>query len=286
MTKKLAVAVIHGMGKQENSPNAGSDELSFSKDLHKQVRRVVGGDDFDQSVEWREIYWADILQTRQSKYFNKIAGMTDFDSLRQFVMFNLSDAASYRKMPRTSSDQTYKKIHGRIDGVIKELSMSVGPDAPLVIIAHSLGGHIMSNYVYDMQKAIKDGRKGATTAMRRMHTVTRLFTFGCNIPVFVFAYPESDVTPIDYPGSGLPSNQRTKPWWVNFYDRDDVLGFPLAQTSPDYKKLKTKNELADIEVNSGSILTAWNPISHNLYWKDEDVYRPIGLKIASLINEN
>ena len=51
MTKKLAVAVIHGMGKQEKSPNAGSDELSFSKDLHKQVRRVVGGDDFDQSVE-------------------------------------------------------------------------------------------------------------------------------------------------------------------------------------------------------------------------------------------
>lgn len=286
MSKKLAVAVIHGMGKQEKDDDAGSDVLTFSKDLHRRVRSVVGGGDFDQAVEWREIYWADVLQNRQSDYFDKISGMTDFDSLRQFVMFNLSDAASYRKMSRTSADQTYGKVHDRIDDVIKELSDAVGPDAPLVIIAHSLGGHVMSNYIYDMQKKISRGRSGAPTKMRRMQTVSRFFTFGCNIPVFVFAYPEESVSPIAYPGSGLPESDQTKPWWVNFYDRDDILGFPLAPTSPDYTSLLSRNELADIEVNSGNILTAWNPMSHNAYWKDEDIYRPIGLKIASLIEGN
>ena len=283
MTKKVAVAVIHGMGAQRKDPDAGSDELSFSKDLHKYVRRVVGNDDFDGGVEWREIYWASVLQDRQDDYYDKIKGMTDFDALRRFVMFNLSDAASYRKTSSRGSDQTYKLVHDRVKKVLKELAQAVGPDAPLIIIAHSLGGHVMSNFIYDMQKTIFQGRKGAATALELVQTVSRIFTFGCNIPVFVFAYPEKDVTPIRYPGAGLPVPLQIKPWWVNMYDRDDVLGFPLAETSPKYREMADKNELFDAQVNVGSILTSWNPVSHNAYWKDEDVYRPIGLKIASLI---
>ena len=283
MTKKVAVAVIHGMGAQRKNAGAGSEELSFSKDLHKQVRRVVGQDDFDTAVEWREIYWASVLQKRQDDYYDRIAGMTDFDALRRFVMFNLSDAASYRKISSRGADQTYGLVHARVKAVIKELASEVGPDAPLIIIAHSLGGHVMSNYIYDMQKAIFKGKSGAPTAMERMQTISRIVTFGCNIPVFVFAYPEEGVTPIRYPGTGLPAAQQVKPWWVNYYDRDDVLGFPLAATSPKYKDMADNNELFDGAVNVGSILTSWNPVSHNAYWKDEDVYRPIGLKIASLI---
>ncbi len=66
-------------------------------------------------------------------------------------MCNLSDAASYRKTGRRNGG-TYSAIHREIDEVVKDLAKDLGPDAPIVIIAHSLGGHIMSNYIYDQQK--------------------------------------------------------------------------------------------------------------------------------------
>ena len=94
------------------------------------------------------------------------------------------------------------------------------------------------NYIYDAQQENKNGT-GAATPIQRMETVAKFITFGCNIPVFVFAYPESDVRPIAYPGSKLPTRLKMKPWWYNYFDRDDVLGFPLRDVSPDTRRWRT-----------------------------------------------
>ena len=173
-------------------------------------------------------------------------------------------------------------VHKRVSGVIDALKDAVGDRAPLVVIAHSLGGHVMSNYIYDAQQENKNGT-GAATPIQRMETVAKFITFGCNIPVFVFAYPESDVRPIAYPGSKLPTRLKMKPWWYNYFDRDDVLGFPLRDVSPRYAAMANDNRLADVEINAGSILTSWNPLSHNAYWTDEDFYRPVALKLSALM---
>ena len=282
MAKTLAVAVVHGMGAQrKDNPDASAD-LSFSAGLHRQVRKIIGANDFDEKIAWREVYWANVLQERQDAYFAKIVGKTDFDMLRRFVMFNLSDAASYRQLPANNADETYKLVHARLDGVIGELKDDAGDKAPQVVIAHSLGGHVMSNYIYDAQQKNKAG-KGAKTPIQAMETVAKFITFGCNIPIFVFAYPENAVVPIAYPGSKLPTRLKMKPWWYNYYDRDDVLGFPLHDVSPKYRALATKNQLADVEINAGNILTSWNPLSHNAYWTDEDFYRPVALRLSALI---
>lgn len=108
-------------------------------------------------------------------------------------------------------------------------------------------------------------------------------TFGCNIPIFTFAYPADKVFPVAFPGTDLPASKRLKTWWYNFYDRDDVLGYPLAQTSPAYQALSDAKGLRDVSINAGSPFTSWNPLSHNAYWKDDDFYEPVSRLIKAFL---
>ena len=39
----------------------------------------------------------------------------------------------------------------------------------------------------------------------------------------------------------------------------------------------------DIQVNAGSILTSWNPLSHLGYWEDRDVVDPLVKDIRKLL---
>ena len=59
--------------------------------------------------------------------------------------------------------------------------------------------------------------------------------------------------------------------WLNFFDADDVLGWPLRPLSSAYAQMVT-----DVEVNASSgfvsdLLYAWNPLSHSQYWKTSAV---------------
>lgn len=273
-SKKVAVAVIHGMGSQGSTKHDQSDFPSFSAPLRSRVRREVGAGDFDTNVAWREIFWSDILQKRQENYLEDVKGALNYDGLREFVLCNLSDAASYRKSENDRNDNTYTEIHSRIDSVIKELSADVEKGAPLIILAHSLGGQIMSNYIYDNRKPDK-----ARSDFENLLTLGSFITFGCNIPIFVFAYEEDQIFPIKYPGTGLPEDKRVFPWWKNFFDKDDILGYPLAPICEKYRDMIDDGELAEYPIDSGGIFASWNPFSHNGYWKDRDFYRPVASTI-------
>jgi hypothetical protein len=267
MSKKVAVAVIHGMGSQGEHKPDPPGTLSFSSALFNILSREMG-DKFHQKVVWREIFWSDIMEKRQKDYLRTIKGATDADKIRGFVVCNLSDAASYRKSTG-QDDDTYEKIHATVTATIDDLAAQVDEGTPLVILAHSLGGHIMSNYIYDMTKPGAPRPAG----FRGLRSMAAFVTFGCNIPIFTFAYPEDKVAPIKYPGVDIAESRRLKAsWWRNYYDRDDVLGYPLRPTSPQYGQLKG---LKDIEINAGNWYQSWNPLSHNQYWTDREFYQPL-----------
>ena len=277
--KKLAIGVIHGMGSQGATQPPSSDTLTFSKDLARLVERDVGKAKFSTDVAWREIFWSDILQGRQVDYLKRIKRRTDFDDVRKFVLCNLSDASAYR--PTAGNDvDTYGAIHQRVRDTIAELEADCEPGAPLILLAHSLGAHILSNYIYVLSKDPGSVPSGFQQMKRLMFFVT----FGCNIPVFVFAYPAEEVTPIARPGTELPPAQTMNPWWYNFYDRDDVLGYPLKDIGPKYEALVNAGELRDVSVNAGSPLISWTPLSHNAYWKDADVVDPIRRLVRTALN--
>ena len=104
---KMAVVIIHGMGSQFTGTPLPSSAVTFSRELHKRVGRFVGPD--LNRVAWREIVWAHVLQPRQNRYLRKIKRRTGYDDVREFVVHNLSDAASYRKT-QDGSDKTYEAL--------------------------------------------------------------------------------------------------------------------------------------------------------------------------------
>ena len=268
MDAKLAVAVIHGIGSQANKTPEISDERTFSEGLYGKLARRLGRRRMARDVAWREVFWADVLEPRQEAYLARIGADTRYDRIRGFLVRSISDAASFQRR-QGEGDNAYDMIQERVRRTVADLNADTSDDTPLVVLAHSFGGHILSSYVWDMQR----GRgPGLPTPFQRMETVARFVTFGCNIPLFTFAYPPEAVTPIENPGR-TPTGGA--PWWVNYYDPDDVLAFPLAPIAPAYEAMAARGELSDVRMNAGGILRSWNPLSHDAYWTDKDFVRPV-----------
>ncbi len=268
MAIDVGVLVIHGMGSQKPD---------FADPIIKELSERISGLKKDaERVAWRSVYWADFLERRQMKYFNDAdrSGNLDFKGLRKFVLTALGDASAYQKV-ESKENTTYEEIHRRVRAEVEniyKIDMGSKPK-PLIVLAHSLGGHIMSNYIWDMQKLKNSG----LSPFERMKYLSGIITFGCNIPLFTFAY--KNVEPIKFPPTGLPAELKKKAKWFNYYDPDDVLGYPLRSINPGYKSVVTK----DIPINVGGIVTSWNPMSHGEYWTDNDLTKPVAKFIAGFL---
>ena len=284
MTADVAVAVIHGIGSQANKWPEVSSERTFSERLHKRLRRKLGRRRMER-VAWREVFWADVLGPRQERYLDAIEPLTRLRRTRGFLVESIADAAAFQRRQRTATgegdDQAYALIQDRVRATIADLNEDTSDDTPLVILAHSFGGYILSNYVWDMQQ----GALSPPTPFQRMETISRFVTFGCNIPLFTFHRPPEDVQPIRFPGRELPMHDRREPWWLNFYDRDDVLGYPLAPIGPRYQALADAGELHDLAINAGGVLRSWNPLSHEAYWTDPSFVRPVARVLKGLLDD-
>ncbi|PUB19159.1 hypothetical protein [Yoonia sediminilitoris] len=271
---KTGVIVIHGVGSSAHSRPANVDELSFSKDMARRVKRKLG-DQADQVV-WREVFWADILSVRQLAYLAEISDKTSSDVVRAFVLSAMSDGAAYRKTADRSL-AIYEQIHSRVETAVREIEKEIGPDGQLLILAHSLGGHIISNYIYDLQRfKICTGQGRFGSPLQNMSTVAGLMTFGCNIPIFLFAHKQEEIQPIDYPGGDLPEHRQIVTWWQNFYDKKDILAYPMGPSAPAYSKMVSGRYLRDVPVHLGSpSVQQWDPLSHGSYWDDVELITPV-----------
>lgn len=268
MSAEVGVVIIHGMGMQ-------SPEFA-DKTIRELARRIEKKGKDSSKVAWQRIFWADILDSRQLEYLRNAERMGDLDfkSLRKFIVTALGDAGAYQKV-ESSSNTTYEQIHDRIADAVNNLyeTRLDSKPKPLIVMAHSLGGHIMSNYIWDMQH-LKDS---SLSSFERMEKLAGMITFGCNIPLFTFAH--SKVEPIKFPGSKLSAELKKKAKWLNFYDPDDVLGYPLKAINADYRKVVSK----DIPINVGGIATSWNPMAHNGYWTDNDFTKPVAQYISKFV---
>ena len=208
--------------------------------------------------------------------------------LRKFVINSLGDAIAYLKRVDFQSPDVYGSIHEIVHNRVVELRAALGDeDKPLIVIAHSLGGVIMSNYIWDEQKHATDGQGLGGNPFEKMETLSAFFTFGCNISLVSLAY--DPILSIAFPPPGLsghfpaatPTTElQAAAKWVNFYDADDVLGYPLKDLSPTYGAAVKE----DVEINVGGILTSWNPASHGRYWTDRDLVRPVAQGIVDVLN--
>ena len=281
---QVALIAVHGMG--ETLP-------AYADGLMAQLRSRLGG--LAGQVTMRSVYYQGILHENQRQVWERTAaaGKVRYDALRKFVLYGLGDAAGLENRKEIPGS-VYELAQGEIADALLS-AHAVRPDMPVVFVAQSLGGQVLSSYLYDAQKAAAGRPVGAgiwrnvdawasgalgrpLTASERMvlggGTCAGLVTTGCNIPIFVAAHKEMDIIPIAPPTSLFK--------WINFYDPDDVLGWPLQPLSQGYRML-VEDRAINASGGIGSLLArSWNPLSHESYWEDAAVLDAIAAMLRRL----
>lgn len=257
LNKKFGILVLHGMGETPED---------YDKHLKSNLERELGPV-WDEAAYVRTYYQPGI-QKLQDKVWERMTDrhQLDWSKLRRFFLFSFSDAATLEHRSYTL-DGPYRQTHETILNALKFLRAElVDAKAPVILIAQSLGGEVISNYIWDAdaEKGIwteDDLKPGALDPderdFLRLKTKKLILTTGCNIPLFVSGFAQIEA--IQKPADTFR--------WFNYYDRDDPLGWPLKPLSDSYEAVVD----ADVEVNSGGFLTSWNPMSHSDYWKDREV---------------
>lgn len=276
MSKAVALITIHGMG---------DTERDYYVEFYDKIKKSLGEAAWAKVI-FKDIYYQDVLQGNQEAIFNKMRQQIDWMKLRKFLLFGFSDAASleYNKHTRGSPYfLTQKIILDAMDAIFDD---SEEQSIPVIIIAQSLGCHIISSYLWDADSTripsvgvwsvprddgVLDG--SPKDQFRRMKSLHCLYTTGCNIPIFVAGHKRIEAI--------RPPSPLFK--WHNFFDEDDVLGWPLKPLSSSYESL-----VEDIPINAGgglfgTIAASWNPFSHGQYWTDKEVIRHLAAAIKRII---
>lgn len=254
---KLAVAIIHGIGTQPAQFNSDGYHI-FAQGLISQLRLRLGNE--AEQVAFQSLYWADVLDDREFAYLENLkAEPVTWRWLRRAVTLFLGDASGYRKVSE-AYDTTYQQVHQTVHQGLQALRAKVDADTPLVVLAHSLGGHIFSNYAWDQQQ-LNATPSCPLDPFLGLETLAGLITFGCNIPLFTFAY--NPVLPIRFPGNCLSPTVRERARWLNLYAPADVLGYPLRPL-PNYADVVYEDRAMAV----GPWYKRHTPLSHMEYWND------------------
>lgn len=256
--KDVGLITLHGMGKIKTS---------YYSELEEILKKKLGID--WTRVSFQNVQYAPEFQEPQDELWRDIIKNTNNDldatKLRQFFLFGFGDAGSLEHSAHKNGVKylaVQKEIQKAIDHIYLDFEGDISK--PIIIIAQSLGCQVISNYLWDAQH---DGHifENSNTSdqnkadFRRLVSLENLITTGCNIPLFV---------------SGLENRQcfdkpNDKFIWDNYYDPDDILGWPLKQLGDTY------NIVNDHHINAGGLFSSWNPASHGAYWSDSDVTSPL-----------
>ena len=281
---QVALIAVHGMGETP---------IDYADGMMAAVRTRLGA--LSSQVVMRSVYYHGILYDNQRTVWDRTAatGKVRYDALRKFVLYGLGDAAGLENR-KEDPGSVYEQAQGEIASALLS-AHAARPGMPVVFLAQSLGGQVLSSYIYDAQKAASGQPVGAGiwrnidawagAALGRTLTASEssflgagtcagLVTTGCNIPIFVAAHKEMHIIPIAPPTSLFK--------WINYYDPDDILGWPLQPLSHGYRTL-----VEDRAINAGGsvgnlLARSWNPLSHNNYWDDGAVLDAVAAMLRRL----
>jgi len=270
---KLAIAVIHGMG---------SEDEHFSVELkHRITEQYVSFEKgrMEEDLVFQEIYWGDLVNEYRQSFMKRANYKKDLTylKLRDLFVDYIGATLAYRS-------DIYEVIQTRVKDNLKKLCAHrrVDPDkTPLVILAHSFGSIIMSDYIYDLQKKqanAADGNVEGLSHLEQFHTLAGFITFGTPLALFSLQEGSDFAKPIKVVGERLPETIKKRVKWNNYYDKDDVIAYPIKGINEAYGEVVHD----DYEINVGGATTSWNPACHNGYWEDKDFYKPVAKYFGEL----
>jgi alpha-beta hydrolase superfamily lysophospholipase len=275
MAHPIAVAFIHGIGRTEPG---------YSAPMQRELERAFGERSSSSSdgLVFEEVNWSAALQNREDLLYERLdeAGPLGWGKLRHFMVDFAADAIAYQ--PAVSDRSAYDAVHLEVARTLARLAERAGPRAPLCIVAHSLGTVIASNYIYDLAKKRNSFLSHEVRAaigrspLERGETLTLLYTLGSPIALWSLRYPKFG-QPIPFPPRRLGRHHPDlAARWVNVYDPDDVIGYPLRELNAAYRRAVTQ----DRPVSAGSIWTGWTPLSHVGYWDNARLAASIASDLA------
>lgn len=275
MPQKVAVAIIHGVGRTQPG-FAGRMTAALERRCYR---------DCGDGVVFRSVYWSPLLQAAENTLWSRVnaGGPLNYGELRRLVIDFLADAVAYQVTPHDRA--VYDSIHAVFAATLGELACAAGPNAPLCIIAHSLGTIIASNYIYDLQTERERPILPKTvravmqpTPLETGQTLSLFYTLGSPLALWSLRYADFG-RPVHIPDPHLGRHHRALSGeWINFYDADDVLAYPIKPLNDAYRQAVT----ADWSVDVGGLSTRWNPLSHLEYWDAPAVIEPIATSIRRM----
>ena len=274
MKKKLGILLIHGSG-------AAHYKLldKFILNLKKSIHQASGK---AEEVEIIAANWHPAVQTYQENLWARLDtpehGLK-CKALRKFVLYTISDNVAYSGYP-DQYNTAYGAIHHIIHEYVVRLKDMLEEDAPLMIIASSLGTVIISNYIWDRQHPEGEDPLGAS-AFERMETLAGLYTFGNNMPIYLGSYDIDQLVAIQFPSLAMPEQLKPLARWENIYSKQDAMGYPLRTINDTYFKSVT----ADIQMNIGGLLTFWNTASHVRYWSSRKIQQRIAAHVKDILEQ-
>lgn len=296
MTRKVAVAIVHGVGMP--TPDYADGFVKKVRARLQKDAKAAGAP--VPEIEFEPVFWSDVIQARQDELWNRVSGKAklDYRRMRQFILNYAADTIAYQRTP--SHRESYEEIHARVAGSFKRLAERAGPDAPLCVVAHSLGSVIASDYLFNLETEFREPRTDFLSErvakalgpnpspLERGETLSLLYTLGSPIAIWSLRHQHADPardygTPVTVPSGHLSRYHAALgapgpgSGWYNLYDPGDVIAYPLQGLNETYAKA-----VRDVRVEVGGLVTGMTPASHVMYWTAPPVVDAVaqGLRAA------
>ena len=300
MNYECALLCMHGMGNV-----AQNDFQTDIAKLRQNLAKRLQANKFSKIyIPSAGIFYSDLTQGQEDKVWLAMTTQGGLNTglirrntinlIRRFIISGFSDATAFSGFnDSNATNLPYREAQLKIYKALEDVHTVCG-EVPVVIISQSLGCQIMSNYLWDAQLYWRKTQLGTANinidprSIWNKPPVTNVpnsflclqplktwFTTGCNIPIFVSGF--QDVRAVHNQAYGYKFN------WINYFDYDDVLGYPLKPLNILFNHNNTvahgqpyDKAVTDIQVNAndgilGAITSGWNPMSHTQYWGDNTV---------------
>ena len=302
------IVFIHGIGDEPGGYSAWIQERIFAT-FSKSVFRITGQSPPEDSLHFVETLWSVVTKSQQVKLWNSLFPkleipektplrlswksiltelLTDAVSnpkkfwyqlkywswVRKTIVVYQGDLIAYIESP---GQNKYKAIHDRVyESIDACAKQTVKTDATaqnpalVTIVAHSLGSVIASDLLYD---ALMKKNRWWPAQLR----LANLFSLGCPLSLYTLRYKNSS-DEFKHPVRMQDPNGL----WINIYDPQDIIGYPLKPLNPAY----CDAVFVDKEISLGHWWNLWHfllrntPFSHYMYWEDYAVAKMIGQKAA------
>jgi hypothetical protein len=270
---EVGVVIIHGMG---------DPDPAFAVPLIDGLSRELGAD--ATAVAFEPCFWADILQAGQDEIWARLLRAPTpmrINLLRKWIVGTLGDPTGYLSGYERHGVPVMHTVHQRFADSLARVERRLADPAraPLVVLAHSLGCVVVTNYLWNLERAAGEVATIAPSTMhpsardvarkvigdtpvQRLETLTGLVTFGCNIPLFLPPVPPYEC--VRFPRPALAPQFKRVARWLNVYDPYDILGYPLNHLWDESHGTK----IDDVALEVGMPGLSMTPLSHTFYWTD------------------